>query len=330
MNPFSHFVHTTLNPAMYHGHSKKPPFFEGWYFKLVNADEAQRYAIIPGVFLGDNAHAFIQILNGNSAQSTYHRFDSSDFWASQESFEVRIGKNYFSDASIELNINDDLHQISGDLRFEGITPWPVSIASPGIMGWYAWVPKMECYHGVLSFDHKIRGRLQINGETVDFSGGRGYIEKDWGQSFPAGYVWFQSNHFEKLGTSLTASIAVIPWLGSAFRGFIVGLRHANKLYCFATYTGAKTEELSITDDKVTWIVRDRHHHLELVAYRAEGGLLHEPTRVEMLARVEETMLASVVVRLTTPTGEIIFAGSGRNSALEVNGDIPRLLAMDVK
>ena len=23
------------------------------------------------------------------------------------------------------------------------------------MGWYAWVPFMECYHGVLSLDHTI-------------------------------------------------------------------------------------------------------------------------------------------------------------------------------
>jgi hypothetical protein len=33
---------------MYHGHGKRPPFFEGWYYKLVSADETQRYAVIPG------------------------------------------------------------------------------------------------------------------------------------------------------------------------------------------------------------------------------------------------------------------------------------------
>jgi hypothetical protein len=65
----------------------------------------------------------------------------------------------------------------------------------------------------------------------------------------------------------------------------------------------------------------------LVAFRAEGGLLHEPTRSEMLQRVEETMLATVEVKLTTLAGDTIFAGQGRNASLEVNGDIPRLLAM---
>ena len=58
------FIHSTLNPAIYHGHTKKAPFFEGWYFKLVSADETRRYAIIPGVSLSGDAHAFVQVLDG--------------------------------------------------------------------------------------------------------------------------------------------------------------------------------------------------------------------------------------------------------------------------
>ena len=327
MNPLSYFLRTTLNPAMYHGHNKNPPFFEGWYFKLIDAVENQRYAIIPGVFLGKRAHSFVQVLNGNTGKSNYYRFHSSDFWASQEEFEVRIAQNYFSETTIKLNIDNALGQVIGELTFDGGIPWPVSITSPGIMGWYTWVPKMECYHGVLSFDHQIRGILRIDGQSIDFTDGRGYIEKDWGQSFPAGYVWFQSNHFDTQGTSLTASIAVIPWLGNAFRGFIVGLWYQGNLYRFATYTGARTETLDIVDDRVTWVIRDRRYRLEMVACRVEGGLLHEPTRTEMLQRVEETMLATAEIRLETLTGETIFLGQGRNTALEVNGDLDRLLSM---
>ena len=31
------FLRTTLHPERYHGHGKKPPFFEGWYYKLIDA-----------------------------------------------------------------------------------------------------------------------------------------------------------------------------------------------------------------------------------------------------------------------------------------------------
>jgi len=37
--------------------------FEGWYFKVVDAGGRQPYAIIPGVFLGEDAHGFVQILD---------------------------------------------------------------------------------------------------------------------------------------------------------------------------------------------------------------------------------------------------------------------------
>jgi hypothetical protein len=316
-----------MNPAMYHGHGQAPPFFEGWYYKLVNQDGSQRFAIIPGVFLGEDGHAFIQVLNGNTAKSSYHRYTLSEFWASEEDFEVRIGDNFFSMDTIALDIDNQLGQVYGKLAFQGLKPWPVSIISPGIMGWYAWVPKMECYHGVLSFDHSIQGQLQINQEILDFSGGRGYIEKDWGQSFPAGYVWFQSNHFNTAGSSLTASVAVIPWMGSAFRGFIIGLWHQDQLYRFATYTRAKIKRLNITDDRVNWTVQDRRYRLEMVASRTEGGLLHGPTRVQMLQRVEESMSATVDIQLSTRNGEVIVDSQGRNTAMEVHGDLDRLLAM---
>ena len=54
-------LRTTLTPGMYHGFNKKPPFFEGWYYKLVSADERYKVAIIPGVILGQDAHAFVQV-----------------------------------------------------------------------------------------------------------------------------------------------------------------------------------------------------------------------------------------------------------------------------
>jgi hypothetical protein len=317
------FLHKTLTPAMYHGHQAKPPFFEGWYFKLISADERLRYAIIPGMILGEEGHAFIQVLNGTEGTSAYHRFPLDQFWASGNEFEVRIGESRFTNKEVSLKVASEIGSIEGLLRFENPIPWPVSWRSPGIMGWYAWAPRMECYHGVLSFDHPIQGTLRIDGQSLDFDAGRGYIEKDWGQSFPTAWVWFQSNHFETPGTCLTASVAVIPFLGGAFRGFIVGLWHERRLSRFATYTGAEIENLDIQPDHVRWVIVDKEHRLELIARRAASGLILGPTRVEMGMRVNETLLASIEARLETRKGQVIFAGTGRNAGLEVQGDLER-------
>ena len=50
--------------------------------------------------------------------------------------------------------------------------------SPGIMGPYSFIPFMECYHGILSMNHKILGSLKYNDENISFNGGKCYMEKD--------------------------------------------------------------------------------------------------------------------------------------------------------
>jgi hypothetical protein len=197
------------------------------------------------------------------------------------------------------------------------------------MGWYAWVPFMECYHGVLSLDHAIDGALQVQNRSIDMSGGRGYIEKDWGRSFPSAWVWFQTNHFAQPGTSLTASVANIPWLRSSFPGFIIGLWLEGELYRFATYTGARTTVLDIDDKRVTWIVTSKQHRLEMQAIRAQGGLINAPTTLDMGRRIAETLDAAVDVRLYAlgdRPERLLFEGTGRHAGLEVAGDLAQLQA----
>ncbi|MGD8398233.1 MAG: tocopherol cyclase family protein [Anaerolineae bacterium] len=322
------FFRNILHPARYHGHDKRPPFFEGWYYKLVSEGGRQRYAIIPGIFLSDDPdrqHAFVQVLDGVTGRSAYHRYPADAFWAARDAFHLRIGDSDFTADRIRLNVEGEELGVQGELRFEGITPWPVRLTSPGIMGWYAWVPFMETYHGVVSLDHGIEGGLTVEGATVDFSGGRGYIEKDWGRAFPAAWIWLQANHFDAPGTSLTASVAIIPWLRGSFPGFILGLWHEGQLYRFATYTGARIASLDIGDRVVEWRVVDDHYRLHMTATRPQGGLLQAPTTVGMDRRIAETMDARVDVRLEELGGGAeVFSGTGRYACLEAVGDLDRL------
>lgn len=319
------YIQRVMNPDWYHGRGKKPPFFEGWYFKLIDAREGRRYAVIPGIFLSDSLdkhHAFVQVLDGQTGESAYFRYPPEQFSAAENDFDVKIGPNRFRRDSITLNLDGDKLALKGQLRFENTTPYPVTWAAPGIMGPFGWLTFMECYHGVVSLDHTIQGELALDGQSMDFSGGRGYIEKDWGQSFPSAWVWMQSNHFDQTGTCLSASIATIPFKVFKFTGSIVAFWHERQLYLFATYNSAVVERLSVTDTTVDWVLRNSQHRLEIMATRAQGGLLHEPNRQEMHRRVEETLQASVRVRLSElSSGRELFSGTGRNAGLEVQGDL---------
>lgn len=319
-----------LRPEIYHGRNKRPPFFEGWYFKIVDRSGRHRFAFIPGVFLHPNPtsqHAFIQVLDGTSGPSYYHRYPFSDLEASAEAFDIRIGTNRFTAHGMTIDITQEGHSVRGSLTFTDTKPWPVSLTSPGIMGWYAWVPFMECYHAVVSLDHEIEGSLTINGTEIDFSGGRGYIEKDWGRSFPLAHIWIQSNHFPAPGTSLTASVAIIPWIRTSFPGFIVGFLKNGHLYRFATYTGATITHLELSDDQIQWALRDKRHDLTIRATRSAGGLLHAPTVTAMTNRLLESLTSTVNVTLKAREGDLLFEGTGQIAGVEIGGAIQDLIAL---
>ena len=135
----------------------------------------------------------------------------------------------------------------------------------------------------------------------------------------------QSNHFGPAGTSLSASVAIIPWIRTSFPGFIVGFLHDGHLYRFATYTGARISNLGVTDTDVDWIIGDKTYELSIHANRTSGGLLHAPTTSEMSQRLLESLVATVDVNLKKRSGEVIFSGTGRQAGLEIGGDVPTLV-----
>jgi hypothetical protein len=324
-------IRSIWRPAVYQGFGRKRDYFEGWYFKSVTADERSACAVIPGVSItGDPAttHAFIQFSDAGTGRAFYVRYPISAFEADRKRFDVRLGPNRFGLEGIRLDAADGTHTVRGELRFRGIHPWPVRVFSPGVMGPYAFTPSMECYHGVLSFDHRIEGTLTIDGGDIDFTGGKGYLEKDWGASFPAAWIWMQTNHFEQDGVSFFGSIAKIPWRNHFFTGSIFGLYRNGKIHRFTTYTGARVRELRADPDRIVLRIEDRRYGLLIEADRREGVELAAPRLGEMSTKIRETLRARISVRLTegpTDGGRTIFAGTGRNGGLEFVGEIAELL-----
>jgi hypothetical protein len=318
-------------PEMYHGKSRMKGYFEGWYYRFADKSEHEIGALIPGVSFdrdGGHPHSFVQFLDDSGTFSHYYRYDIDRFSYSQDQPEIKIGNSLFSPTAIDVDLEDDVHRIKGSLKFKGITPWPVTLLSPGAMGWYAFVSMMECYHGVLSFDHLIEGRLEINGKPVDFGGGRGYTEKDWGRSFPSYHVWIQTNHFDEPGTSLMISVANIPWLGRSFDGFLVGLWHQGRLYRFTTYTGARISAFRYDQEELVIHVQSKRYRLEVMVSNRGGAELRSPAMGAMEGRMSESLTSETRVRLyalVRNVASLLFEGIGRHTGLEIDGKVPMQL-----
>lgn len=310
-------------PDMYHGWGRSRRYFEGWYFKAVAPEGRAAVAVIPGISMSAEGeqHAFIQLLDGLEPKAYYYDYPAIDFQPSDHGFELRLGPNYFSSKRLQL----DLPKLSGELSLHAPHPWPRMLGAPGIMGWYSFVPFMECYHGVVSLHHRLSGSLSLYGEEVDFSGGIGYTEKDWGCSFPSSYIWMQSNHFGlEEPTCLMVSVARIPWLRSHFVGFIAGFLFGGQLYRFATYLGTRLSVL-LEGGQVSVHLSNRGYRLEVSGRPGAGGNLVSPIQGQMTGKVNESLQGELAVRFYLDS-QLVYEGVGRHAGLEVAGPVAEELA----
>ena len=190
------------------------------------------------------------------------------------------------------------------------------------MGWFSFVPFMQCYHGVTSLDHELSGSLRYGKQPVtSLDGGRGYTEKDWGRGFPKGYVWLQTNHFgTPEPTSLMASVAHIPWLGSYFVGFIVGFYYRGRLHRFATYDGSQRSTERVGESGVRLTFKRGKYKLVIEATKSRGGSLLSPISGGMTGKVDESLDAVIEVAFYH-NSELVFAGQGHHAGLEVAGEV---------
>ncbi len=318
----------TSNTSIFQGNNKKRKYFEGWYFKMVAEDGSSIFSVIPGISLssdGKEQHAFIQLINGVTAQTSYYTFPVTDFLFSTKDFAIRIGNNYFSREMIILDIQDSSSIVSGKIEmFNSIEYKSGKLFNPGIMGWYRFVPFMQCYHGVVSLTNELKGMLIVDNEIHDFNRGKGYIEKDWGSSMPSAWIWMQSNHFNNTNSSFMLSIADIPWLGKSFTGFLGFFYYNNQIHHFATYRNSKLK-LEVDDHNLLKIsIENRDYTFFLHAMSNNSGLLKAPNKGSMNRRIPESIDARLKIKVVNKQGETVFFDSTNIAGLEMVGAYSKL------
>lgn len=242
---------------------KQEKYFEGWYFKHQKDD--QYVILIPGIcakpipkiqIMSDlflrflhraseynirsepesndygQKYAFIQIITNENSYCVY--YPMSECKIARDKIYIKIGDNIFSNKGIKLNI------ISKDICLKGVVKYgSLSPIRYPIMGIFQYVPRMECNHEIISMSHKLHGNIIKNGVNISFDNGIGYMEKDWGHSFPKSYLWVQCNNFPEDKCAVSLSIAEIPLYKIGFTGCIGIVQYRKMEYRFATYLGVR-------------------------------------------------------------------------------------------
>ncbi len=311
------------NPELYQGIHKKNNYFEGWYYKFVSEKNDFTLALIPGISLNKkDPHAFIQIFiseindREHTLKTHYIKYPTTAFITQEKPFMISIDDNHFSKTSVNIHIDDQNIKLDGMITLQHLTPLRTSLYAPNIMGPFAYLNFMECYHGVVSMNHILSGSFRANNHSIDFNHEKGYIEKDWGKSFPRAYVWLQSNHFSHSSTSFMFSYADIPFGKLYFKGLIVNLVVDSKEYRFATYNCAKVILEEIHKNRVHYKIKKGKYILDIKAHSIVETSLASPINGEMINQIKEGLSGEIALTLYKEKN-IIYEDIGYHAGIEI-------------
>lgn len=147
-----------FNPEQFQGRGKTKKYFEGWYFKVVHADETRAFAFIPGIAMDEkgNKQAFVQVLDGKKKTAAYHKFDAALFKPARNKFLIGVDQNSFSERQLILN----LPGVKGELKFFRKHPMAQTVLLTGNHGTLCFCT----VYGMLSWHCKYGspGRRRVN------------------------------------------------------------------------------------------------------------------------------------------------------------------------
>lgn len=306
-------------PMSFKGKNKKDNYFEGWYYKFVTADLSMTMSFIPGISINKkDPHSFIQVIinNNEEIKTRYIKYNKNEFSYDFDNDVLRLGNCVFSLGRVSIDIKDEDFEVDGLIEITNITPIKTTFISPSIMGFFHYFPRMECNHDVVSMNHSINGEISIGKEKITFVEGKGYIEKDYGKSFPSKYIWIQTNHFKSLDASLMFSYATIPYLGMKFRGLIANLITGDKEYRFATYNLSSVKKIEIDDNRVFVEIKKGKYYLSLEGTNRHTIPLVAPKDGSMNNYIKEGLSGEVKVILKEKN-KVIFSDLGVNAGIEI-------------
>lgn len=268
-------------------------YFEGWFFRI--STDGLNMALIPSIssFKGEKK-AYVQINSDHSSNTL--EYDYSQFYADDN--VARIGENEFSSNSIRMSSEDWFI----DVRFGGIMP-----LNEDIMGFFKY--GTPCKHKIISMRHSVEGVIRYKDKVYELSNAVGYIEKDWGKSFPKSYCWIQCNHLDI--SNECAFFFSVAKLSIPIWGVICSFIAGGKEYRFATYNLSKIKKLShgeiiLQKGKRTLIINfTQGHAKELIA----------PHCGKMEIPIKEDLNGTIRLRLYEE-GQLLYDTIGINAGVE--------------
>ena len=288
--------------------------FEGWFSKVDDVNNDLMFSVIWGYSTVENdRHAFIHFTNSITHKTKYIRYPLEDLSFTNNPFILKIGQNKLSKEFMILNINEDDLKVKGEFSFNNLKTLKKSFLKPNIMGILSYLPN-ECNHSISSLHYKVKGNISINNKTFNIDG-IGYMEKDWGTSFPKKYVWTQGS--DVLGNSVVFSNATVPILGRYATGFFLVILHNDKEYRFSSIEGSKMLSFEADHNSFKGKIQKGNLTVEIFAKQYNPISLKSPNMGEMKSSIKESLDGNLKVVLLE-NGKVSFEITNERASIDVH------------
>lgn len=199
-----------LKPTQLKGNFEKRNFFEGWFHKIYSAEHQTSFVIIYGYSTGhsDDKFGFIQLLIPHKSIEIFY-FPKNEISFNAKLHIMQMGSNILSTKYLKINLKN----ICINLNLSDNQPISTYKNS---MGYSYFIPTLPCYHSVLNKSHLVSGKINFFDNNYLVKNALGYMEKNWGTSFPENYFWLHAIDSNNPSISLLFSQAEIKWLGKSF------------------------------------------------------------------------------------------------------------------
>ncbi len=190
------------DPNRYHWNGWTDPFYEGWFFRVALQD-GRSFGFIysvqnPGAMILDPKGAHVVIAR-NGGDVVHGSFLIDGFSADRNEFDMETAGNHAKEGHFDGDIYEKGQNVSWDIDYKTIEPWPDTMGGmtnfPGLpVNWY-----------VGALRGRGTGVINWDGERIIFDNADVFQDHNWGDFFPEGYIWMQSQEFPNASDALAVA-----------------------------------------------------------------------------------------------------------------------------
>lgn len=220
-------------PSNLQGNFDRNKYFEGWFHKIYSTKYKASFILIYGYATGNstNKFGFIQVHIPNQ-QTLMMYFNKNEILCDSNQHVIRMGAHVLTTHKIDINTNEI------GIQLDLTNNQPIRTFKNS-MGYNYVIPNLPCYHAILNKSHTISGEIRAGDTSFVMDKDMGYLEKNWGTSFPDNYIWLHAVDPTNTEVNLLFSQAEIKWMGSTFLRHLGYLNFENECIDFRQFKNSE-------------------------------------------------------------------------------------------